>query len=118
MFDNLFNKMLDKEQMTRDTIQDTLQDLVIEYNCKPSDLSIVIEPLKVVVKNKDNKILNEKEIREHEGSNDLTIDRENKQCYFACLVFLNSLNEKGEMKKKKVREITLKEILTGQKDDG
>ena len=104
MFDKMFSKMLDKEQITRETIQDTLQDLVVELECKPWELAISIEPLKQVIVPGAN------------GGED-KIDNENAQCKFVCYVYQFKMNEKGEMKRRKVREITVKEILTGE-DDG
>ena len=103
MFDKMFGKMLDKEQITRETIQDTLQDLVVELNCKPWELAISIEPLK--------------EVRTPDGNGGQKIDTENKMCKFVCFVYQFKMNEKGEYKRRKVRQITLKEILTGE-DDG
>ena len=103
MFDKMFGKMLDKEQITRETIQDTLQDLVIELNCNPWELAISIEPLKEV------RIPNA-------NGGEPKIDSENKSCQFICFVYQFKMNEKGEYKRRKVREITLKEILTGENE--
>jgi hypothetical protein len=100
MFDKMFGKMLDKEQITRETIQDTLQDLVIELDCNPWELAISIEPLK--------------EVKIQDANGGESIDRENKSCRFVCYVYQFKMNEKGEYKRRKVREITLKEILTGE----
>lgn len=101
MFDKLMGGMFDKEQITRETIQDALQDLVIELECKPWELAISIEPLKEVILYDANGGVNK-------------IDTENEKCKFKCFVYQFKMNEKGEYKRKKVREITLKEILTGK----
>jgi hypothetical protein len=45
MFGNLLGGLIDKEQITHDTIQTTLEKLSEELNCSFSDLFIMIKPV-------------------------------------------------------------------------
>jgi hypothetical protein len=45
MFENLLGGLFDKEQITHDTIQTTLEKLSLELNCTFKDLFIMIKPV-------------------------------------------------------------------------
>jgi hypothetical protein len=45
MFGNLLGGLIDKEQITHDTIQTTLEKLSEELDCSFSDLFIMIKPV-------------------------------------------------------------------------
>lgn len=45
MLENLLGGLIDKEQMTRDTIKGSLETVAQEMNCKFSDLLYVIKPI-------------------------------------------------------------------------
>ena len=69
MLGELFGGLVDKEKMTRDTIQATLEALTEEYNCSASELWIMIRPMdekcnfKCYVY-KDNKVVREITLKE------------------------------------------------------
>jgi hypothetical protein len=45
MLGNLLGSLIDKEQITHDTIQTTLENLSEELNCTHKDLFIMIKPV-------------------------------------------------------------------------
>lgn len=46
MLGNLLGGLVDKEQITFDTIQGTLEDLALELKCSHKDFFIMIKPIK------------------------------------------------------------------------
>lgn len=44
-FDNLLGGLVDKEKITHDTIQSTLEDIAEEIQCPWSDLFVMIKPI-------------------------------------------------------------------------
>ncbi len=81
MFGDLLNSVINKEQMTRDTVQDALENVAQELKCPYTDFFLMIKPT----------------------------DKEFNHMYFVC-----KFDEKGNPKK--VREISLKEILNPGED--
>jgi hypothetical protein len=45
MFSNLMGSLVDKEQITHDTIQSTLEDISEELECSHEDFFIMIKPV-------------------------------------------------------------------------
>lgn len=82
MFGEMLGGLVDKEQMTRDTIQDALEKIAIELKCSYKDFFIMIRPN----------------------------DDEFNHSYYVC-----KYDDKGNPTK--VRQITLKEILSSDKED-
>lgn len=72
----LLGGLIDKEGMIRDTIINTFEDLLEEYNCTHNDLFVMIQPV-------------------------------NEDCNFMLFVY-----KMDNGVPKRVREITLKEILS------
>jgi hypothetical protein len=45
MFSNLMGGLVNKEQITHDTIQGTLEDIAEELNCSHTDFFVMIKPM-------------------------------------------------------------------------
>jgi hypothetical protein len=45
MFGQLLGGLIDKEQITHDTIQDTLEDIAQDLECSHKDFFIMIQPM-------------------------------------------------------------------------
>lgn len=44
MFAGMLGGLVDKEKITRDTLNDTLKELSEEYECKPTEIFLMIKP--------------------------------------------------------------------------
>jgi hypothetical protein len=45
MFSSLMGNLVDKEKITHDTIQNTLEDIAEELNCSYTDIFVMIKPI-------------------------------------------------------------------------
>lgn len=123
MLGSLLGGFIDKEQITRDHIQDALERVAAELQCSHTDFFISIKPTdeqfnqKYVIYKTIESVLAETAKEFNISYKDIFIFIKPKNENFNVVYFVGKYDEKGNPIKLKdvnpeVREISLKEILT------